>query len=170
MKFKWMLGAALTGVLLAGCGTPIEDQLDASFAASEQAFSAEAKEPNKEMDEIAFFLPENFEVKKGDVENNYLLHHDQDVYVLFVNLLEGRTSKLAYERLVADHKDAIVETKTFEEEGLFGYTAVLEKKDDQYELVTAIGGVKLTTISAAKDLEEQLKTMMTITKSVQLKQ
>ena len=170
MKFKWILGATLTAILLAGCGKPIEDQLDSSFAASEQAFSAEAKEPNKKIDDIEFFLPEGYEAEKGEVENNYLLNHNGDLYVLFVNLLEDRTSKLAYDRLMADHKDDIVEVKTFEEEGIFGYTAILEKKDDMYELVTAIGGVKLTTISAAKELEEQLASMMQITKSVQFKQ
>lgn len=169
MKFKWILSAALAGVLVAGCSTPIEDQLEPGFAASEQAFSAEAKEPNEKMDNIEFYLPEGFEAQKGEVENNYLLNDNGDLYVLFVNSLEDGTSKVAYDRLMADQEDEIVEVKTFESDKLFGYTAILEKKNDEYELVTAIGGVKVTTISSAKKIDEKLANMMTITKSVQTK-
>ena len=166
MKFKWMLSIAVAGAILAGCGAPIEEQIETGFAASEQAFSDKANKPNKEIDDIEFFLPEGFEAEKGDIDYNYLITNDGDSYVLFVNQLEGRTSKRAYDRLMAEQEDEIVEVKTFESEGEFGFSAILEKKNDEYEIITAIGGIKLTTISTGKTIDEKLAHMMTIAKSV----
>lgn len=167
MNFKWVLGIALTVTLLAGCGTPVEEQIATGFAASEKEFSNEAKEPNNKLDNIALFLPQGYELEKGDLENNYLIKNGNDLYVLFVNLLEDSSSKLSYDHLVSEQKDALIEVETFEEDGVFGYTAILENKEDEYELIAAIGGIKITTISAGKGLDEKLANMMTITKSVQ---
>ena len=168
MKFKWMLSTTLVGAMLAGCGTPLDEQLEMGFAASEQSFEADSKKPNTKQENIAFYLPEGFEVENSEIEHNYLLNHNGELYVLFVNALEDSSSKFAYEHLMTEQEDKIVEVKTYETEEAFGYSAVLEQKKDEYELVTALGGVKVSTLTKGKALDEKLAYMMEIAKSVQI--
>lgn len=167
MKYKW-LGAVALMVMLAGCGTPLEEQIETGFTESEAVFNNEAETTNTQIENIELFLPENFKVQQSEVENNYLLTNDRQQYVLFVNEFEDSDSKLYYEQLQAKLKDKIVEEKTFTKDGIFGFSAVVEVKDDEFECITSIGGVKMTTLTEAKAVDEKLTTMMNIVASVKM--
>jgi len=160
----------LMSALLVGCGAPLEEQIETGFAQSEEVFNEEASKTNKKIDNISVYLPDGFEIENSEADNNYLIRNKDDLYVLFVNFFEAQNSQLYYNHLMAEQKDQVVEINTFEMEESFGFTAVLDHGDDEYELIASVGGVKVSTMTTDKKVDEKLTNMMQIAKSVQFDQ
>lgn len=53
-------------------------------------------------------------------------------------------------------------------DGVFGFTMVIKHNDDQYELIASSGGVKLSTISNGRNMDDKLVEMMMIARSVEV--
>ena len=97
------------------------------------------------------FLPSGFSIEEESNETNIILSKGKDSYVLFINPNELPTSQLYYDLMMSD-SNLKIEEKTFEQNGRFGFAAIIENSEEKYELITSIGGIKLTTISEQQDI------------------
>ena len=167
MTRKWMrvFIVSLAVILLVGCSSLDEETKDGIENAT-LAFQGKAEKSNKKLNNIKLFLPSGFSVEDDSDENNIILSKGKESYLLFINPNELPSSKLYYDLMVADSNLKIIENKTFEQNGRFGFAAIIESSEEKYELVTSIGGIKLTTISKQQDIAENLKQMMTIVRSI----
>lgn len=172
MKMKWqfIVSSMLMSALLVGCGTSLEEQIETGFAQSEKVFNEGASKTNKKIDNVKVYLPDGFEIENSETENNYLIRDNDDLYVLFVNTLEDQSSQLYYNGLMDEQKEQVVEINTYEVEETFGFTAVLDHGKDEYELIASVGGVKVSTMTVDKKVDEKLTNMMQIANSVQFEQ
>ena len=68
--------------------------------------------------------------------------------------------------MTSDKNLKVLEEKTFEQNGRFGFAAIIENSEEKYELITSIGGIKLTTISEQQDIAKNLEKMMLIVRSI----
>lgn len=150
---------------LTACSASFEEVLEETTTAVESEFNKEADKTNQSNDDIEYSLPFGVE-KEEETPNNILLKNGSRTYILFYNQYEERESKVVYESTVEQHPewDANV---TFEQDGDFGYLLVKQLEEDNYQIVTGVGGVKLTTES--KNLKSDAVTMMEIANSVKLK-
>ena len=91
----------------------------------------------------------------------------KDSFILFINPNETPKSKLYYELMMANRNVNIIKEEVFEAENRFGFAAIIQNGEESFELVTSIGGMKLTTISSEKNIASNLNEMMTIIRSIQ---
>lgn len=168
---KWILliGVFSLTVILSGCGKPLEAQIDTALSQTKTVFAAEPEETTETVGKIKLFLPSGFKVEKSEDDLNIILSKGDTSYILFVNEQEGPESNLNYELLKQDTSKDIIEETTFEQDGIFGFSAVIKNTEDSYELVASLGGVKMTTISKEKDVENNLEAMLKIVRSVEWK-
>ena len=99
---------------------------------------------------------------------NYTILKGKYSYILFVNQNEPEDSRLQYDLLKQENKNEIVEEKTFESDGQFGFSAVTKFPEEKYELIVNLGGVKLSTISEDKKIDDKIQEMMEIVKTVKV--
>ncbi|MGM9951594.1 MAG: hypothetical protein ACI33P_15775 [Lysinibacillus sp.] len=166
-----MIHLALLGaiaLMLAGCGKTLEEQITEGVALAADTFESESPEPTTTIGKSKVYVPAGYSVEKGANEMNYIFSKGRDSFILFVNTVEAEDSRLHYELLKNDADLNIVEEKTFELEKSFGFTAVIEHSEKEYELVVSSGGVKMTTIAEDKRIDEKLAEMMKIVRSVQV--
>ncbi|MEK5185973.1 hypothetical protein MKY51_12755 [Solibacillus sp. FSL R5-0691] len=170
MGRKWIHLFLLTSivVILSACSQTVEEQAQAGMENAETIFSSETNEANKTIGHIELYLPKGYSIEKGIDELNYTILNGKDSYILFVNQNEPEDSRLQYDLLKQENKNEIVEEKTFEEDGHFGFSAVTKLPEEKYELIVNIGGVKLSTISEDKKMDDKIKEMMEIVKSVKV--
>jgi len=91
-------------------------------------------------------------------------------FILFINDREGADSKLYYNLLKEDSSKEIIKENTYEKNGIFGFSAVSKTdNENEFELIVSSGGIKMTTISQAKRIEENLSEMTKIVHSVKIK-
>lgn len=169
---KWMqlVGVSILAISLSGCGKSLETQIDSGLSLTKTVYADEPKETNEKVGDIQFFLPNGYAIEDKEDDVNILLSKGQESYILFVNEKEGADSQLHYENLKQDTSKDIVEDQTFKKDGVFGFSAVIKDSKDAYELVVSLGGVKMTTISPEKKIEENLEDMLKIVRSVKLKE
>lgn len=168
MKSKWFLASALTVILLtlAGCGKTVDEQIDTGVASAQNVFEENPQDTNETIGKIELYVPSGYTVEQSEDPNNVILTKEKDNYILFVNQNENEDSNLQYELLKKDTSKKIIKEQTVEFDGAFGFTAVIEHDAEQYELVVSSGGVKMTTISKDKNIDEKLVEMMEIVRSV----
>ncbi|SDM71679.1 hypothetical protein SAMN05518871_10275 [Psychrobacillus sp. OK028] len=167
MTRKWMrlLIASLAVILLAGCST-LEEQTSDGLENAKVAFQDDAEKPNEKVNDINIFLPRGFSIEEESNETNIILSKGNDSYILFINPNELQSSQLYYNLMTSDSNLKVVKEKTFEQNGRFGFAAIIENSEEKYELITSIGGIKLTTISEQQDIATNLKKMMLIVRSI----
>ena len=170
MNRKWIHGfiASLAIVALAGCSQSVEDQVSVGLENAQTTFEETPAEPNKTIGHIEVYIPNGFSIELGIDESNYTLTKGEDSYILFVNPYETVDSQLHYDILMNDEASEFLREKTFETEGVFGFSAAVKKSEKQFELIVSIGGAKLTTISNDKNIDEKLQEMMEIVQSIHL--
>lgn len=167
MNRKWivsLIGAAT--IVLAGCNQTIEEQASAGMLAVETTFEAQSNIANKLIGQIELYMPKGFTIEQGIDASNYTVKNGEAMYILFVNENETSDSQLLHGILLEDKSKKIIEEKTFETDGLFGFSAITEVDEETSELIVSIGGTKLTTISSNKHVDEKLAGMMQIVQSV----
>ena len=171
MDRNWIHMALLTAILLmlAGCGKTIEEQVSTGIASAETKFEAKPLLANTEIDNVSLYLPSGFSIANGETESNYLVQNGKDQYIFFVNPFEQADSQLHYQLLKDDETKKILQDKTFEQDGLFGFSAVTEYDKGQFEIIVSIGGKKMTTISTEKNVDAKITSMMEIIRSASLK-
>ncbi|MEK4700793.1 hypothetical protein MKX47_14435 [Solibacillus sp. FSL R7-0668] len=170
MRQKWshLLVVALCMLVLSACGKSVEEKAAMGIENAQTAFTNEPNATNKSIGHIELYLPNGFNIEKGIDEANYTVINGKDSYILFVNPNETEDSRLHYDLIKQDVKTNTIEEQTYEKDGLFGFSVVNQLKEDQYELIVSVGGVKVTTISDEKKLEVKLQSMMEIAKSVKV--
>ncbi len=171
MKRKWFLASAVCVLLLAlaGCsGKPVEEQIDTGVASAQTVFEENPQQPNKTIGKIELYVPAGYAVEESEDKNNLIITKGNENYILFVNYYEKEDSNLHYELLKNDSSKKIIKEETVEFDGAFGFSAVLEYDKEQFELVVSSGGVKMSTISEDKNIDEKLVDMMTIVRSVKI--
>ncbi len=168
MTGKWMrlILASLAVILLVGCASLEERAVDGLESAKE-TFLGEPETPNNEVGNIKLFLPSGYSVEDESNESNILLSKGKDSFILFINPNETPKSKLYYELMMANSNVNIIKEEVFEAENRFGFAAIIQNGEESFELVTSIGGMKLTTISSEKNIASNLNEMMTIIRSIQ---
>lgn len=170
MKNVWkpfVLAAMLT-LLLVGCSAPVEQQIEKGLVSAQTTFTSEAMETTEQVGDIHVYMPRGYHIEEGSVDMNYVVTKGSDQYILFVNTIEAEDSQLHYDNLQAQQGDNIVEEQTYMNDGVFGFTAVVEQ-EEQFKLVVSNGGVKMTTLSDDKKIDHKLQAMMEIVRSVKVK-
>ena len=149
--------------ILSSCSASFEDELKETSEAVELEFNSDAEMANHTNADIEYHLPFGFEIEE-EAPNNILLKNGSKTYILFYNQHEDSGSKVVYESTIKQHADWDGHL-TFETEGKFGYLLVKQMNDEMYQVVTGIGGVKVTT--ETKNIKSDAATMMKIVNSVQ---
>ncbi|MBB5148112.1 MULTISPECIES: hypothetical protein [Ureibacillus] len=167
---KWLLLtiSCISLLGLAGCGKSVEEQINIGVASAQTVFEESPREPNKKIGQIELYLPSGYSIKETDDENNYILSKGKDKYILFVNVNEKEDSQLHYDLLKNNSTKKIVKEQPVELDGAFGFTMVLEHDEGQFELIASSGGVKVSTISNNKHMDNKLVEMMLIARSVEV--
>ncbi|MFL0584412.1 hypothetical protein ACH0B6_17705 [Solibacillus silvestris] len=170
MSRKWIHAFLLTSlvVILSACSQTVEEQAQAGMENAETIFSSEPNKANKTIGHIELYLPKGYSIEKGIDELNYTILNGKDSYILFVNQNEPEDSQLQYDLLKQENKNEIVEEKTFDAAGQFGFSAVTKFPEEKYELIVNLGGVKLSTISVDKKIDDKIQEMMEIVKTVKV--
>ncbi|MEA0555466.1 hypothetical protein U1P98_12145 [Lysinibacillus irui] len=172
MSVKWLrtIGLMLLLLVLAGCNQSIDEQIANGLQITETVFAEEPEEHTEKIGDIKLYLPSNFKVEDSSDEYNIVISKGKESYILFINNREAQDSKLYYNLLKENETDKIIEESTYDKDGRFGFTAVLKTDDEnEMELIVSSGGVKMTTISQAKHIENNLREMTKIVHSVKMK-
>ena len=169
MNRKWVhsivVGFAI--LCLASCGKTVDEQVSEGLVSAKATFEQPAQQTNENIGNIEIYLPKGYTIEEAGDDLNFTLTKDKKDFILFVNENETEDSQLQYDLLIQDSTKNIVEQQTFETEGVFGFSAVVQHSETEYELIVNIGSIKLSTISDDKKIDEKLKEMMSIVRSIQ---
>ena len=167
MRKRLASSILLSAILLVGCGKSVEEQVDEGMVKAEAAFK-QASEANTTEDNVNLYLPKGFVIDPAEEESNYFITSDDDQYILFINEQEPNDSKLNYDLIRKEKKDDIIKIEELKNEERFGFAAVIKHSEKHYELVVSIGGIKLSTMTNNKKMDEKLAVMMDIVRSVEI--
>ncbi|ATP41483.1 hypothetical protein CSE16_16210 [Solibacillus sp. R5-41] len=168
MKRKWVLVffVSIVMLLITGCNQSVEEQVSAGLENAKTTFESKPNEPNKMIGHIELYIPKGYGIEKGIDELNYTIVNGEDSYILFVNPHEPGDSQLHHTILKEEPNIEIVQEKIYKADEVFGFSTVIRRDENQYELVVSIGGVKLTTLSNNKKIDQKLQEMMEIVQTV----
>ncbi|WP_226085510.1 hypothetical protein [Mesobacillus sp. S13] len=166
IKFRRAFGLVIAGVfLLSACSASFSEQKAEIKEEVSTNFESQPEKTNTSSKDIDYYLPSGVDVEK-ETPNNVLLKNESKTYILFYNQHESEDSKVVYESTVKQQKEWDA-NETFSKDGKFGYMLVKQLKEDQYQLIVGIGGVKLTT--ETENVKEDAEAMMEIANSVKIK-
>lgn len=168
MKFSWVRIAIIPILLimLTACSASAEEQTGEGIKVAKTIFEEEPVKANEQVDSIELFVPRGFSVLEDSDDTNIIFEKNGHSYVLFINPNEDSDSHLFYDLLQAEKKNDIYALETFEQYNRFGFIAVLPSSKEQYEIVTSIGGAKLTMISEEDNIYTNIEQMMKMVRSV----
>ncbi|MFT9599976.1 hypothetical protein [Mesobacillus sp.] len=166
IKFRRAFGLIIVGLfLLSACSASFSEQKAEIKKDVASTFESQPEKTNNSTKDIDYYLPTDFKVEK-ETPNNVLLKDGSKTYILFYNQHEKEDSKVVYDSTVKQQKEWDA-NETFSKDGKFGYMLVKELKEDHYQLIVGIGGVKLTT--ETENVREDAEAMMQIANSVKIK-
>lgn len=171
MKRNWLRIAIASFLILslAACSASTEDQTAKGIKEAKEIFQGEPAEPKEQIGNVELFVPGGFSIQEESDETNIVLVDKSNSYILFINPNEQQDSHLFYDLLQSEKKDVIFAEETFEQNGRFGFVAVISTGEEQtFEIMTSIGGVKMTTLSDKNDISKNMKQMMKIVRSVKI--
>lgn len=171
MNLRWIHYALfiLMALILVGCGQTVEEQVTSGIASAQSTFSDTPASTNTEIGEMSLYLPIGFKIEEGTEATNFIVMNGKDSYILFVNPIEHSNSQLNYNLLLGDQTKNIVKQQTFEQDGVFGFSAVVKHSEEQFEIIVSIGGIKMTTMSSDKKIDEKMANMMEVVRSIDIK-
>jgi hypothetical protein len=166
IKFRRAFGLILVGIfLLSACSASFSEQKAEIKKEVASTFESQPEKTNNSTKDIDYYLPSDVKVEE-ETPNNVLLKNGSKTYILFYNQHEKENSKVVYDSTVKQQKEWDA-NETFGKEGKFGYMLVKELKENHYQLIVGIGGVKLTT--ETENVREDAEAMMQIANSVKIK-
>ncbi|HSO56709.1 MAG TPA: hypothetical protein VLQ66_00605 [Paenisporosarcina sp.] len=170
MTRNWMriVIAPFLLMTLAACSPSAEDQTGEGIKTAKEIFQDEPTNPNEQVERVNLFVPGGFSIQEDSDDTNIVLTKNSDAYVLFINPNEEQDSHLFYDLVQADKKKDNYALETFEQNGRFGFIAVLPSGEEHFEIISSIGGVKLTTISEEANILSNIEQMMKIVRSVKI--
>ena len=169
---KWLqvLGVMLLLLGLSGCNQSIDEQIANGFQLVEKLLIDEPEKYTDTVGDIQLYLPKRFTIEDRSDQYNMLVSKGKQSYILFINDREKQDSKLYYKLLKEENGKKIIAEKTYDNDESFSFTAVSKTEDEQaFELIVSSGGVKMTTISPMRDVEDNLLQMTKIVHSVKIK-
>ncbi len=164
MLKKGIVAYVLMLVLLTGCGASPTEVAKDTHSVVEQAFQSEPPEPNQTDTSLQYFLPSDMQVE-SEGENNLILKKGDQLFILFINPNEDENSEVMYQT-TAPKTDTDILNETFKDENRFGYVKVEAIEEKSYEVSVGIGGIKMTTVSDLRHIEDAAEQMMQIVSSV----
>ncbi len=169
MKYKRLLGTLIVStLLLASCGKTLEEQVSEGITTVQAAFEQKPVKANTKENDISLYLPVDFVIDPAKEENNYFINSSDDQYILFINENEPDDSQLNYDLLMKSEDESIIKVKQLQGEKHFGFVAVKQFSEKDYELIVSIGGIKLSTVTNQKKIDEKLANMINIVRSVEV--
>ncbi|MEW9500719.1 hypothetical protein [Jeotgalibacillus marinus] len=167
MKKEYLLVVLLvmTTVLVA-CSATIEEEKEKTLEDVEQIFEEEPNRPNEHIEELSFRLPFRTSIVE-ESDNNVIIEKSNDTFVLFYHQNEEAGNDVVYTMTTKDTENPWMVNETFEDGDSIGYVLMRQENEEEYELVTGIDDVKLTTISSLEDLSKNASWMMETVKSVE---
>ncbi|MEG0258889.1 MAG: hypothetical protein RR595_08470 [Lysinibacillus sp.] len=171
MSRIWLQGFTLMLLILAltGCSASPEEQITNGIQLTEKVFAEKPESHTDSVDDVQLYLPSKFDITDRSDSHNIVMDKGKQSFILFINKNEQIDSELYYDLLKKDDKKEIIEEKVYDKKGIFGFSAVIKtEKEDEYELIVSCGGVKMSTISPAKKVEDNLHDMTKIVRSVKL--
>lgn len=167
MPQKKLIGLVIVlSIFLAGCLATPEEQIADGVANARSTFDEEPPKTNESTDQLELYLPGGYTIEEPSDEHNIIITKGSDSFVLFINPNESSDSKFFYDLQKANAEQEWAADETFEQNGRFGFVTVREIAEDQFEIVTSSGGVKLTTISEESEIQENLEWMMKTVRSI----
>jgi hypothetical protein len=151
---------------LAGCSASVENQTEEGIQEAKEVFQGDTIESNEQLENVQFYVPGGFDIQEESDESNIVLSNGQESFVLFINPNEKEDSSLFYELLLAEKKEMILAEETFEQNGRFGFVALLPSGKEHFEIIVSSGGNKLSTISEENKIADNMQQMMEIVRSV----
>jgi hypothetical protein len=152
-------------LFLVGCSS-IEEVVTETNTVASEAFEAGPKGINVEKESFSYFMPDSMEEESSQNHNIILTEGDQ-TYILFVNSLEQKKSRVVYEASLLDQEYLLNET--LEHKDRFGFVQILELEEKSYEVTVGVGGAKLTTVTEKSNVVDSTEKMMKIANSVRFK-
>lgn len=166
---KRLLGTiGVITVLLAGCGKSFDEQVSEGIITVQAAFEQQPIKANTTENNINLYLPEDYVIDPSKEEHNYLIHSSDDQYILFINEEEPENSQLNYDILMKSDDESIIKVEQLQGEKHFGFVAVKQFSEKEYELIVSIGGIKLSTVTNEKKIDYKLANMIDIVRSVEI--
>lgn len=164
------LGLLLLLLGLYGCNQSVDEQIASGLQITEKVFAEEPEAYTDKIGQIQLFLPSKFKIEDSSDAYNILISKGTNSYILFINDREQDDSKLYYNLLKEDRSKKVINETTYDKDGIFGFSAVSKTDNkDEFELIVSSGGVKMTTISPANNIENNLHEMTKIVHSVKIK-
>jgi hypothetical protein len=164
--WKFIFLFTMSALLLVGCSQSQEDSATNGVKAASDAFYANNKNHNEDIDGINLYKPVGFIVSENSDAQNIIMTWKDDTFILFVNPNEKGNSRLFHDLLSSDTSKKVIAEETFTEDDVFGFAAVVKSDNENVELIASVGGVKMTTIAKGKKIEEELARMMEIVRSI----
>ncbi|WP_102263902.1 hypothetical protein [Mesobacillus jeotgali] len=166
IKFRRAFGLVIVGVLLlSACSASFSEHKAEIKEQVATTFESQPEKTNNSTKDIEYYLPSSFKVEE-ETPNNVLLKDGSKTFILFYNQHEKEDSKVVYDSTVKQQKEWDA-NETFTKDGKFGYMLVKQLKENRYQLIVGIGGVKLTT--ETEDVRDDAEAMMDIANSVKIK-
>ncbi|MBE1554355.1 hypothetical protein [Sporosarcina limicola] len=163
-KFIFLLALSLS--LLVGCGRSLDERATAGIEATREIFDTNDKHHTDEIEGVKLYKPAGFEINENSDAQNIVFTKNDEPFILFINPNEASDSELFYNLLLADENKEIIEQATFSDKGIFGFAAVVKSEDGHIELITSVGGTKMTTVTKQNNIEENMARMMEIVRSI----
>ncbi|WP_108671327.1 hypothetical protein [Peribacillus acanthi] len=145
-------------LLFTGCSTNVDEEIKKGEKAAKTSFINNTVEPNEKGEEFNYYLPEGFKVEE-EKKHNVIMNKGDTYAIIFVNPNEQSDSEVFIQNFM-NHKEEYKTIQTFEKPGKKGFFTVRETEENKYELIVGIGGVKVTTVAKASDLELLSKELM----------
>lgn len=164
--WKSMILLAISLLLLAGCGRTLDEMANAGIDAAREAFKLNDKKRTDEIEGVKLYKPAGFSISDSTDGQNIVFTKNDEPYILFINPNEKSDSELFYDLLAADEGKEIIEQATFSDKNVFGFAAVVKSGDERVELITSVGGAKMTTLTKKNKIEENMTSMMEIVRSI----
>ncbi|KAA0965114.1 hypothetical protein FQ087_02010 [Sporosarcina sp. ANT_H38] len=165
-QWKFIFLLAISVLALAACGKSLDESVTSGVEGAREAFHSNDKNRTEEIDGIKLHKPVGFKISDKSDAQNIVFTKNEETFILFVNPNEESDSKLFYDLLLADKSKEIIEQATFTDAGTFGFTAVVKSDNDEVELITSVGGSKMTTMTKKGNIEKNLIRMMEIVRSI----
>ncbi|MDF2606103.1 MAG: hypothetical protein K0S34_293 [Bacillales bacterium] len=165
-KYIKLIAVSILSVSLSGCFENEKEVKKEITSFSKTAFNRKGEKPNYKGKGHEFFLPKSVDVEKAET-NNYILNGEGGTYLLFINPNEDKNSNTLHkilEEQKGNKKEYVNlvtnDTKRYE------YLYILKDKEENYEIYTGIGGIKISGLTSLSNVEESVHEMTEILISV----
>ncbi|KGA98750.1 hypothetical protein AJ85_17915 [Alkalihalobacillus alcalophilus ATCC 27647 = CGMCC 1.3604] len=153
--------------LLGACSVPIEESLEEAEQVFYDSLEQESMEPNVELEQLAIYVPELFDVIR-ERDHNIVIGNGDDLIVFFyLPLTETDDRRLLEQEIRYDaHTLLLVEERA--DNAYFLSVKEQEGNKREVELTVGRGNAKLTKLTNANDLVEDTEQLLQMIHSYEI--